>query len=293
MAPSCKAPVGKESSAHGELIEVRKVALPDSLAPTDAAISVKGDIVIWSQESGKATILDRRNGLHVLTVPRRWQPVGASFDADGSVDIWDAASSMLHRFSARGMLLSRRSVPRGYVNHAIRVNGIWFTSGYDKRRNLIVSYLAQSGELRKLYSVVKDTLKRDATYLGAAENELLLSSSEWPYETVRLALNGVVTSTFRPRLHEGGTEDQAVSELRALPLVSINDGFIQTFTDLRSDRRIVALLSEAGETRSVRHMEIPIGIAAADARSSTLVAVRNIEQLELVQYRWVPMQRPR
>lgn len=69
-------------------------------------------------------------------------------------------------------------------------------------------------------------------------------------------------------------------------LVSLEDEIIYTIADLRSDARFAILLNDKGSMIRMGRWTLPMGMAADLPDQNTILAVRHIEQRELVFYEW-------
>ena len=72
----------------------------------------------------------------------------------------------------------------------------------------------------------------------------------------------------------------------ALPALEVEDGFLQMLADLTSDHRVLVLYDRNGELVNAVPIEAPIGLAASNVESRTLMAVRRLNRMELVCYGW-------
>jgi hypothetical protein len=110
-----------------------------------------------------------------------------------------------------------------------------------------------------------------------------------PYDLTVLYPNGVSTTVSRKSdlLSKGlSALNDSTAFWVALTPVSLNDGFLQTFADLRSDRRI--LVRYDSEFRLAAHVvaDVPLAFMTSIPNKRLLLVARNTGDLELVTYEW-------
>ncbi len=71
-----------------------------------------------------------------------------------------------------------------------------------------------------------------------------------------------------------------------MPALLLDSGFVQTIADLRSDRRSLLLFGSDGRFIRSTQLDIPMAFVSADPMAHRLIALRDIDERELVEYRW-------
>lgn len=125
-------------------------------------------------------------------------------------------------------------------------------------------------------------------WLSGADSDLVIGSGEEPYEwwTVRLAPGGLAWSAPRRPAVAIGLAAAAANGLSVgLPVVPIEGGFLQTFADLRSDERLLAVYDRTGSTRRTSRLTAPFGIVATAPHERLVLATARPGQPKVILYR--------
>ena len=271
-------------ASNGQLVEQYYVAVPDTFAPTGLELSANGTIVAWSQETGKAFRFDHKGGQRQLILPSGSQPVGGAISSNGIVEIFETKRASIYRFSSAGQLLNiqRTSVKSAYS--AVKVSSSWFILQRLSGDTVVMLQYDTTGKKVTLHKAQLRAGEATSMTRGKDSHELLLANSRAPFAIKRLRLDSATIQVFNPRLPEAM---EGPETWRALPLVAVKSGYIQTIADLLSDRRILVLYSPDGKTKAVRPLNAPIGMGAGNLSSSVVAAVRNLRAPEIVWYKWI------
>jgi hypothetical protein len=121
-----------------------------------------------------------------------------------------------------------------------------------------------------------------------------VAALRWPpFETLVFDTGGRILLRFAPPpgfplSHSSSLVRPVIASLSTVP---IDGAFLQTFADLRSDTRWLAVYNSEGSFRRAIELTVPLGILApADPRQRTLLAARRTSGFEFVVYQWEPAQ---
>lgn len=103
--------------------------------------------------------------------------------------------------------------------------------------------------------------------------------------------DGKVQAVARPpagfldslRLRRGGTDFAGLASLPALP---VGRGFLQTVTDVQSDRRLLVVYDEELRVLRASMLSVPIGFVLSVPERRELYGARAGRRTELLKYRW-------
>ena len=73
---------------------------------------------------------------------------------------------------------------------------------------------------------------------------------------------------------------------RSVSIVALDHGFLRTFSDLRSDARMLVLYDGTGKVVRQLPLGVPFGIIESTPGERLLIAARTGERMEVVTYRW-------
>lgn len=103
-----------------------------------------------------------------------------------------------------------------------------------------------------------------------------------PFVVDLLSTSGDLLQSMAPPIEDLDVPDTWIS----LPFLPLDSAYLQTLSDLKSNRRRIVLYNHRGQVVRVRDIELPLGFVHSDVSSSTLLAVRRTDVTEIVEYRW-------
>ncbi|HYW07987.1 MAG TPA: hypothetical protein VE913_13585 [Longimicrobium sp.] len=274
------------------LQEVATSILPDSFALKGVALSPDGRAVMWAANQ-PYVLVEHRSQLRVVRSSSMLRPVAIGFaSADSAIEVIDAERRSLLRLSFAGERLTEHGleIPWG-VESAARSAAGWVLGGRDVVGNYrVLAWDPNGGRRRLLTLLAKESGgKRLAMTLSAAGTEVLAAQVSAPHVGRRLTVaaaegSGAPIRAFEtPKLSGSSREAGLWISMAILPL---DRGYIRTFTDLRSDRRVLVTYDGSGAMLRRTPIRLPMAVIATDPGRRMLLAVRRTDQLELVRYHW-------
>lgn len=118
---------------------------------------------------------------------------------------------------------------------------------------------------------------------------LIFTNTRAPFLNTIVDAKGLTQLVFSPvpdSLHSDQMSLDIPETVISLPTLIVDGHYLQTLSDLRSDRRTVLLFSAAGAFIRSTHLDVPIGFVAVEPSLNVLVAVRRSDRVEIVKYRW-------
>jgi hypothetical protein len=256
-------------------------------------MSSSGKLLLWSADGGPVFVV---HGDSVIAIGQGFlkEPIAAEFTAgDSTIETVDRGRGTVVRLAASGQVVSEQAldVPLD-LQSASRGTCGWFLGGFDASGDYLVYLIGRDGESKRLHTVTRPEGKASGypgAHLSVVDDDLLVTSMDEPFRVLRLTCDGEIHQEFEPVDWEllGGSGLAAGSRrwvsLRTVPLDS---GYVQTISDLASDKRVLVLYDWRGGVLRYHSMDVPLGIVQSIPSEQLLVAVRRLNVLEVVGYRW-------
>jgi hypothetical protein len=124
--------------------------------------------------------------------------------------------------------------------------------------------------------------------MHASSTGIAVNTARIPFSRRLLVADSRYSGEFAGGEAPEELEDSVVyePEWRALALLSLDRGWIQTLADLRSDRRVIVVFDNSGVEVRRLEMDAPFGFVASSHDSQEVVALRALGKAELIFYRW-------
>lgn len=133
-------------------------------------------------------------------------------------------------------------------------------------------------------------------YLTAAGRNAILSSLQWPFAWMSVDARGLKTTAAEPAgdwthtvtsgKFSGPAIQDSIRGWVGLSTVKLDQGFLQTLADPRSDRRVFVLYDNNGHVVRATSVDVAMAAVASEPRARLLLFLRRTDRLELVVYRW-------
>jgi hypothetical protein len=287
---------GKGADGNGDevvLSELFATAMPDGvniggIASRDATTFLLWDdarVFLWNRPEGTLTQL----GPGSIT-----RPVGGTISGpDRRILVLDRDSARVHEFRHDGQYTG--GLP---LNIRRRIDGVSWTecglvvvsSTAASESSSEVSLVDPHGEIvwtrqvPDLFSQTSGIARVDRSTRGVTLSEVLP-----PHRFTTLNCQGEVVSAS-----EGPGPLDLLEEQQWATVATLDLGthMLQTISDVRSDRRILALFNPSGQILRKREIDIPMAFFAVTDRQKDLLAVRDLGQLEVAAYSWEPSRTP-
>jgi hypothetical protein len=272
-------PIGQHQSFALE--ELEAIQLPEAAVIIQGTLSDNGTAVIWGPRD--AWLLQDGTARPLCDDPLPLV-LGAAVNASGNWTVITGTSGPT-LVSASSDGCARRPVQwsADRISAAVHVGGEWLaiTSG---GRMLSISGSGGTtprGQLKGLsLSVLRSTSDTLPVWLAPAGDKMILGVRTPPF-----------TWVYRDRLQEVFAVNPlqldiatAEREMISTGVLSVEGGFLQVLGDMTSTKRHLVLFNEAGSPVRTSEIPIPFGILATNVHSSTLLALRRTDRLEVVLY---------
>jgi hypothetical protein len=269
--------------------EVFARPLPAGFEVTGASVGGSGVLVLWARNQ-PYLLIDAGGRQEELRTPALLAPVAAALlDGDSVLEVVDARRGSLLRLSRGGEVRAERPLGVSFeMESAARTPGGWVVAGRDTAGAYQVAAVGGDAAPAVLYvrPAGSSLLERPfSAHLSAAGDEVLVTNHEPPFDVVRVSRSGAA----RPALVSGSLAEVEAAEGHAwvsLPLLPLDDGFVRTFSDLRSDTRLLVLYDAGGSRTRELRIDVPLGVLATAPERRLLVAARRAGALEVVGYTW-------
>lgn len=280
------------------LEELKTLPLPDGYVPRGIAVADDGAMLVWGLGQSSLLYFDPSGRSRPIETGSNVDITAASFIGATTVEFLAETGRRIGQLSINGDLLGERFlgswVDSSSVVAATSTRDGWFVLIRSRAGDLLVARESDStlsGVLHRVnrrdYSQhLPDSMAQLAGHIAVTPHGLILTLSWPPFESFVLDLAGSRLTTLRPQFTAYRIDTtHSASAIVALPALALDRGFVQTFADLRSDRRDLVLFDENGNEVRRTSVDAPIGFVAR-APSNVLVAVRQAGVTEVVLYRW-------
>ncbi|HEU0016551.1 MAG TPA: hypothetical protein VFQ45_22915 [Longimicrobium sp.] len=226
----------------------------------------------------------------VVRAPELLRPVGVAASSDTLLEVIDGDASRLLVLTLEGRIVRNTAVAAPFqVDQAQRTADGWALVGTDAEGGMVLAWADAAGSVGPAVRLpVPDSVPVDAHFTPRGATVLVglagAPHTVWhaaPGEPVREA--GFATPDLAGAVaRAAGVEPLWVS----VGLVPVGEGFLRTFSDLRSDHRLFVLYDADGAILRQTMVDSPVGVIGAVPGQEVLVGVRRVERPELVLYGW-------
>jgi hypothetical protein len=284
------------ASAHaqnGAKLELRLIAsvpVPEQFSIAGIDASASGLVALWSLHRPEVLICCH-NSLQVIQNEDLARPVAARIlNGDSLVEVLDGDNESLFQLSSSGRLISRRHLRVGFeINRAIPGAGGWYVVGQDSTGATIAAFLSDTGDLlRRDILLPQSSGPAPTVQLSRLPAGALATLADPPYTTWTLAAGAPphIYALSLPRLDTDSVAPNRAPLWVSLPALPVDSGFIRTFSDLRSDQRILVLYDRHGSVLRQTRLDAALGLIASQPERHLLIAVRKVSGSELTFYQW-------
>jgi hypothetical protein len=280
-----------------ELTELYSLQLPDSFRLAGAAISTRGLLLLWSANVSYLILVSDRSISRVPT-PGVRGPIAASFaGSDTLIEIVTLAPPAIVQLTGMGSVVARHRLAGWSDSLALEtaapLDDGWLIGGVTADRGYRIVHVRKSGGDTTVVRLPPGRLgqpPRISFQMTDLDGRVLLSSPLPPFSVAELT----GTRAMRVLIPQSALVSTGVikptdtsSYWIALRMVPLDTGYIQSFADLKSDRRILAVYTRTFSPISHVITTVPLGMMASIPRRKRLIAARNIGgTVEIVVYQW-------
>jgi len=228
-----------------------------------------------------------QNVAHTHTVPAGVRALSAAMVYDGSIEVVSTTPPTISR-------LQRGAAP---VASAVDLVGEVLSATYSNEGWVMLVSGGQTVDSNRLLRVSSATsepvLLADVDiegHLSAEAGLILLTQVGYPFRTDVFDHNGRRRRTFKPGVVFDGLpsdiQAQGTDNWVSLPTLAVDRGFVQTFADVTSDWRVLALYDDMGRPVRTQPFRVPLGFLLSRVDEQTLVGSRRLNRVEVVRYSW-------
>ena len=280
-----------------ELTEAYSLQVPDSFVLAGAAASTHGRILLWSLNQSRLILVTDTTMVRLDADVGRGVIAGSFIQGDSVLEVVTSSPPAIVRFTSKGRLVRRRTLGRWADSVALETgahaDGGWVIGAVQGDKSYRVVHVSDAGAKEVTWQLLEATRVRDlgrSFQMTASEGRVLMASHFPPYSVIGITPTGstailVAQSALVSRRVIGAPDTS--SRWIALPVVVLDTGFIQTFADLNSDRRILTLYTSGFDLVNHVASNVPLGMMTSIPSRRVLVSGRNLRgRVELVVYRW-------
>lgn len=274
-----------------ELEEFQSIVLPESVAVSGVSVSLEGRFIAWSTK-GRCLLVVEPQALSYRSIACESidKPIAARFVTESTIEVLTQA--MILRVQWEGHVASTVDFKAPVrVETAAYSRGAWHVGGPRQDAAGIDSiyqvWRLPGGDESLSQSPVRESFS--PFRITGFNQSLLITNVAAPFANTLMAEDGSVRLAFHPipdSVLSGSPGTNVPETVVSLPTLFLGDMYLQTISDLRSDRRTLILYDKQGNLLRSFSFDVAIGFAATRPSSNTLVAVRRTDHLELVGYRW-------
>lgn len=264
------------------LDEADRIAIP-AIGPIRAvATATDGQIAVLGRDC--VLVVDPPRGTASCR-PFAGPPVGIHLGENGRLTLLDGTGSTVQPPDAPSEGRSPGPPHPFRIDQAVHVGDAWIVGGHDAGGIYRLHRIRTSGDAFPI--TLPPSLPPASPLpprLGIVARGLSITAAAPPYTTAILSLDGRVAAILRPNRPWFSEKPGEPAQWTAQPPVDLLDGYVQTFADLASNRRIFVRYDRAGREIRRRTLDVPLALLARTA-DGHLVGVRQMKGKELVFFR--------
>jgi hypothetical protein len=280
--------------------------LPEDFDLAGAVMNESEGIVAWSRSTPRL-LLAGEGRMAIVEYPSIYGALATRFvDSNRLIEVLDPSNGRLVRMDTTGAI-SGESFLGPFTDSLVLVaatpiGASWGVAGRDRHGNIHL-YIKEPGHpathvgtLRRsdYAQTLPDSGAPLNVYLrGTTSSGRLLATLQWfPFQVSLFPVDHARLLNFAPGLLSvlpnvaRSIDSLNHRALISLPAVSLDQGYLQTIADLKSDSRVLVRYDERGKVVAQVHLAIPLGILQSLPTKRELLAVRTSGGSELVLYEW-------
>jgi hypothetical protein len=274
-----------------QLTEISALRLPPAFIPAGASIAASGALLYWN--AGGVFVTGGHAGdVLAFCEPRSTHVVAAAFvSADSIVELIDASGPSLVHISLSGTCSQQTIGDSGVQVIAGSFEGgrwtVLFRHGPAGAEMMRIRFGESPKKLFDFLHSSRTPFDLEAAYVTANSIGTLHASMSWPFEWATLDTTGIITRASRAVEQDAKpSSDTTLVGWVGLPVLPIDDGFLQTLADPRSDHRVLVRYDQNGHIVRKAEMNVAFGILSTSPSQRLLLALRRSDRNEIVVYRW-------
>lgn len=269
-----------------QLRQLQAHQFPDSLRLTGVAAGPEGELVTWSRLTG--SVLWLRNGTwQSVGSGQLRRPIAAALPGHaGRMEVLDVGLGEILVYSVAGEIVRRTSfntIP--HVAAAARGPDGWYIVRDSIGRQRI-DRISSSGRFERIATLprpVSSPPDSTGVTLSYAPAGLLVSHRSAPYRAYLVSNTGeTIPFAVPPGIMESSDDGQSpAANWAAFPVVPIPNGYLLTYADLTSDRRLVAIYARDLRLLRSKPLDLPLTFHASSPDGSTIIGFTRFSEVEI------------
>ena len=250
------------------------------ISAIDGASLSNRRIAVWGTAASSLYLLDGQ-AWRQLCGDRTIHPIGATIRAGDTVEFLSANPLKRYRATFTSCTeLKAQLASESITQAAAFTQNRWFLLGSDRVGRARV-WVLKDGVVTATETF---PLEARTTLITPSFRGILLSAMRFPFGWSHVSDSGS-RAEYKTPLE---TSDFAtpLPLLVALGTFALDAGFLRVVADPRSDRRVLIRFDNAGGFVKRSILEAPWGIVATSEKTQMLLALQDVDQPELLLYRW-------
>lgn len=271
---------------------VASVSIPEEFPVAGVDAGSGSLFAIWSLHRPEV-LLCCRPELQVIRSSEFARPVAVRVASpDSVIEVLDADRRTLLSVTRSGATVQRRAIPIAWeISRAVHSLGVWYIVGQDSTGATVLASLSASGEVLRQDELVPslDSLTlAPAVLLARSPSGAFATLGRSPYTTWALSADHAPRPVplHIPHLDPGSASPDSASIWVSLAPVPVDSFLVRTFSDLRSDRRLLVLYDERGAIIRETGLDAALGLIESQPGHQLLVGLRKLPGTELTFYHW-------
>jgi hypothetical protein len=274
------------------LVEESARVLPDSFEIGGANVS--GTTTVYWAVNRSTLLLERDGELKAVQPDSLVRPVAARLSRDGTmIEVIDAERRSLVRSDLAGRFAAEQPLQLPWrVESAVPFDSLWVLGGRDVAGNYRVVALQPSGARTRLLTLRARDYPGQRLTMAVSEADgrafaTLQNSPFTVFQVLPATSLGLDSASGRfavPALPQASGREPPL--WASLGVHRLDNGYVRTFSDLRSDRRVVVTYDANGKLLRDRQVRVPMAVLATDPVKRMLLVARRTDRFELVRYKW-------
>jgi hypothetical protein len=191
-----------------------------------------------------------------------------------------------------GTTVQRHPLPLEWdISRAVRGADAWYVVGRGRTGATVLASLSPSGQVLRqdeLLPPPDSSTPNPTIQLVRSPSGALATLAGPPYTTwtVTAGTPPRLLALRIPMLATGSADPNSAPIWVSLPPLPIDSFLVRTFSDLRSDRRLLVLYDASGAIVRETALDAALGLIESQQERHLLVGLRKIPGTELVFYQW-------
>ena len=272
-----------------EFVEQTAILLPRDRLLTGAALSPSGDLVVARFARNRGVRLYGESTARDILVNEVDEAIGLEFLSEERLEVVDAASGHVLTTDTKGAVDSRRVLSGSrHATAAARTATGWILAIADSDSTPSRLQLPDEGRIW-----VPDSSYSRTLGLSGGRGEALVWQDSSPFRVWRIGVGAEWPPVAFEPVSVDWFDDDVASALGQSPtiwsvtsVVAVESGYVQTMANRGTDDRLLLWFNERGRFLRYARIQVPFGFVTAAANAPMILAIRTLNDSELVKYSW-------